>query len=250
MKLTILGSGTSVPQTRRGSPGYLVEAGRSRLLFDSGPGALRMLRAAGFKPDDIDFAFYSHVHLDHTADLMPLLFVSVNPFAPRKGALTIGGSKEFLDFFRSHEAIHPRLVSPELFELHLVDVSARSVQHEGWSLKTARMRHIPSSVAFRIEETGGRCLVYSGDTEYCDELVSLAGGADLLLAECSFPDTLRREGHLTPELAGLVGAGAGVKKIVLTHFYPECDGADVVEACRKTFRGEIIQAEDLMQVEL
>lgn len=43
MKLTILGSGTCVPYTERGSSGYALEMPGARLLLDCGSGASRKL---------------------------------------------------------------------------------------------------------------------------------------------------------------------------------------------------------------
>jgi ribonuclease BN (tRNA processing enzyme) len=58
------------------------------------------------------------------------------------------------------------------------------------------------------------------------------------------------KGHLTPSEAGKIAAAAGVKKLVLTHFYPPCDEEDMISPCRKFFDGEIVLAEDLMRVEI
>ena len=55
-------------------------------------------------------------------------------------------------------------------------------------------------------------------------------------------------GHLTPSLAGEIASAARVKKLVLTHFYPECDRADISDQCRKTYSGPLILAEDLMRI--
>jgi ribonuclease BN (tRNA processing enzyme) len=41
-----------------------------------------------------------------------------------------------------------------------------------------------------------------------------------------------------------------VGKLVLTHFYPECDGVDIERECRKTYAGPLVLAEDLMEIEI
>jgi ribonuclease BN (tRNA processing enzyme) len=75
-------------------------------------------------------------------------------------------------------------------------------------------------------------------------------GADLLVLECSFPNERKIQGHLTPKLAGKVAKEAEAKKLVLTHFYPPCDEADIISQCREEFSGEIVLAEDLMVLTL
>ena len=53
---------------------------------------------------------------------------------------------------------------------------------------------------------------------------------------------------MTPGLAGEIATRANVRKLVLTHFYPECDKADIFSQCRKTYKGPLILAEDLMKI--
>jgi len=97
---------------------------------------------------------------------------------------------------------------------------------------------------------GNATVVYSGDTDASENLITLARDADLLICESALPDELKTEGHLTPSLAGKMAQQAGVKKLVLTHFYPECDKVDIRQQCAKTFSGEIILAKDLMRIDL
>ncbi len=78
----------------------------------------------------------------------------------------------------------------------------------------------------------------------------LGRDADLLIADCSMPDEAKIEGHLTPGLAGELAAAGGVKLLVLSHFYPACDGVDVVAQCRRHYAGPIVCAEDLMRIDL
>ena len=83
-----------------------------------------------------------------------------------------------------------------------------------------------------------------------ENLVALATGADLLVCEAAMPDALKVPGHLTPSLAGDLAARAKVKKLVLTHLYPECDQFDIAAQCRRTYPGPLVIAEDLMRMEV
>jgi ribonuclease BN (tRNA processing enzyme) len=113
-----------------------------------------------------------------------------------------------------------------------------------------KMDHKPESLAYRIESAEGRVVVYSGDTQFCEELVRLAGKADLLVCESSFPDEWPCRGHMTPSLAGKTARLAGVRRLVLTHLNPVCEPEDILAQCRKEFHGELAVAEDLMRIEL
>jgi ribonuclease BN (tRNA processing enzyme) len=57
--------------------------------------------------------------------------------------------------------------------------------------------HIAGSIGYRVETPGGSSVAYSGDTDLCEGLVELARGADLFLCECSLPDEMKVEGHLS-----------------------------------------------------
>jgi ribonuclease BN (tRNA processing enzyme) len=93
-------------------------------------------------------------------------------------------------------------------------------------------------------------VAYSGDTDFCENAVILARGADLFICESALPDGMKVEGHLTPSLAGKIATEAGVKKLLLTHFYPECESVDIEAQCRKTYNGPLILASDLMIVDV
>jgi len=117
-------------------------------------------------------------------------------------------------------------------------------------LETRPMNHREESLGYRITDSNGKSIVYSGDTDTNENLVLLAKGADLLICESAMPDTLKVPGHLTPSLAGDMAARAHVKKLVLTHLYPECDRFDLAAQCRKTYQGPLLIAEDLMRMEV
>ena len=119
---------------------------------------------------------------------------------------------------------------------------------DSFSVETMPMNHREESIGYRITDSDGKSIVYSGDTDSTENLVSLARGADLLICESAMPDTLKVPGHLTPSLAGDMAARAHVKKLILTHLYPECDHVDLVAQCRKTYQGPLLIAEDLMRI--
>ncbi|WP_414838009.1 ribonuclease Z [Candidatus Nanosalina sp. VS9-1] len=71
-----------------------------------------------------------------------------------------------------------------------------------------------------IEEMPGRKIVYSGDTEKCDNLIDNAENADLLIHEstCLHEMIEERHGHTSALQAGEIAEEADVEKLVLTHF--------------------------------
>ncbi|EFK06053.1 conserved hypothetical protein [delta proteobacterium NaphS2] len=117
-----------------------------------------------------------------------------------------------------------------------------------YRVRTAPAEHTPRSLAYRLENANGKSVVISGDTDYSDAIIRLAQGADLLILKAALPDNQPLKGHLTPSLAGRMAHLAGVKRLVLTHFYPECLRTDIAAQCRRTWQGELTLAEDLLQI--
>ncbi len=155
-----------------------------------------------------------------------------------------------MDYYRGLLHLYGHWVEEEGYELRIEEIGEGAIDREGYRVLTKRVRHTPSSLGYRIESGDGKVFVYSGDTDYCEEIVELGRGANLLLLECSFPEEARLEGHLTPALAGKIAAECAAEKLVLTHFYPLFDGIDVAARVREVYGGEIVLAEDMMRFQI
>ena len=249
MECVVLGSGTAVPHPRRGSAGYLLRHVGCTVLVDAGLGTLQKLAVLGVSPAEPDAVAFTHLHLDHTAELAPLLFSLRNAGIGRRKALTLLGAPGFRDFYERLRRTYGSWVEAEGYPLRVDEISVRSVSLGSLVITAVPVSHTPQSVAYRVEEPEtGKAVAFSGDTDVCGGLVAAARNADVAVFECSFPDERKVEGHLTPREAGEMASAARVGRLVLTHFYPECEGADILGQCRETYAGEIILAEDLLRV--
>ncbi len=250
--VTILGSGTCVPSLKRSACSVLIETGGKKLLFDTGPGTMRRLLHAGVEIFDISHIFYSHFHPDHSAELVPLLFATKYPDGDRRQhPLVVTAGRGLLRFYDGLRAVYGKWVelTPGLLDLDELDNRGPDGREYGdFTVQSAPMAHNDESLAYRITGRDGVSVVYSGDTDYCDELIELGGEADLLICESSLPDDMKATGHLTPSLAGKIATLAGVGKLALTHFYPDCELVDIEAECRKTYDGPLVLAEDLMKI--
>ncbi len=252
MEIIILGSGTTVPLAERASPSIALFIDKVFLLLDIGPGTVRQLAIAGLTHEDIDYVAISHFHPDHTADLIHLIFATRRPpVLKERKPFTIIGPRGFNGFLEGLKRPYGTwLYLPaglmEIEELHTDKRDRR--RFNGFTLLSAPLRHTAQSIGFRIEDSSGNSVVYSGDTGYCEEIVDLAMDTDLLILESSFPDEHGVEGHLTPSQAGEIATRARAARLVLTHFYPECLRSDIEGQCRKTYHGELILATDLLHV--
>jgi ribonuclease BN (tRNA processing enzyme) len=118
------------------------------------------------------------------------------------------------------------------------------------SVRADRVEHPPESYGMRLTSRSGRVLAYSGDTAYCDALVELAVGADVLLCEASWTHEEGRPPgiHMSGAEAGLTAHRAGVGRLVLTHIPPWVDREAVRAEAAAEFGGEILLAEPDLRI--
>lgn len=251
MELTILGSGTGIPSLQRGSSGYLIKIENEPLLFDSGSGTLLRLLKVGVDYKQLNHVFYTHTHSDHTADLIPLIqALRTTPNYKRKEKLYIYGPVGFTNFLKILvQAFGEWLLDPS-FPVVIHELNKDQLKFTNWSVKTIPVQHIQAAIAYRVESKDGHSIVYSGDTDYCPEIVELAKGADVLILECSFPDNKKFNGHLTPSEAAEIAEKSKCKHLILTHLYPPVEEleADIQSKCHKIFSGKISIAQDYMKL--
>jgi ribonuclease Z len=100
----------------------------------------------------------------------------------------------------------------------------------------------------------GRKIVYTGDTRPIEAFAKFAAGADLVIHDCTFDDSLTDkalvDGHSTPTQAAQEAKAAGAKQLVLSHISARYPNAGLLlEQAKKTFPNSVL-AEDFMELEL
>jgi len=250
MKLTVLGSGTFLSKERNPA-GYLLEHGEAKLLFDFGFGNLRRLQRA-CSPLDVFSLFLSHVHPDHSLGLISLLaykkHAKIFHVREEKRQFNLYGPMGTKAFYENCKKAFP-FIENLSFAVKAEELENSQVKHFGLTVKSKPVRHSTGALAYRVE-SGGKSIVFSGDTSYCEEIVSIAENADLLVLECSLPNEMPGFDHLTPKDCAVIAKRAKPKKLLLTHFYPMVEETDIKKEVAKEFKGEIILAEDLMELEV
>ncbi|MEZ3144172.1 MBL fold metallo-hydrolase [Halobaculum sp. MBLA0143] len=273
MRVTFLGTGSAMPHPERVQTGVLVEAAAgdaSPLLVDCGAGVLHRLSQTDPGYEAVSTVLLTHHHLDHVADLLPLL--KARWLAGEEHLRVVGpaGTKELVDdALAVHDYLDGRI------DLSVREVGAdERVELAGVTVDTYRTRHSVDCLAYRFEpregdatdavgdadageENGERdadarrepgAFVFSGDSEAFPGLASFADGARVLAHDCSFPDGVDVDGHPTPTQLGaaLAEADADVERVYLTHQYPHTDGEEesMVAAVESQFDGDVRVARD------
>ncbi|MBM3128568.1 MAG: ribonuclease Z [Chloroflexi bacterium] len=249
IRFTILGAGTGVPMPQRSPAGVLVQIGATPLLFDLGPGTIPRLDAAGVSYRDLEFVFLTHLHPDHTLDLVMLLqALNYTPSFTRERPLRlfgcVGTRALYDDLLRAYPSVAPRG-----FELTIRELSAERIAFDAWTIETAPSAHTATSIAYRIEAED-KALVYTGDAKENPALIEIARDADAFVCECAFPRGYATRDHMTADAVGRVARAARVKRVILNHLYPPALEVDVVAQVRAEYAGEIIVAEDGTRIQV
>lgn len=251
MEIKFLGTGVAIPEKGRVQSGILVRLEEKTLLIDCGSGVLSRFPDAGLLHTEVDTVLLSHLHLDHVADLVPLLKAN---WLRGKTDMQIYGPEGTEDWFS-------RVLGAYEYILDGVDVEVievypgRDFTPEGFDceITCAAALHSVRTLAYRVTAEEGE-FVYSGDTEPCRDIMDLAVETDLLIHECSFPAGTKVTNHTTPSTLAemLEDYKQEIGSICLTHFYPEMKGheREAVYRLRGYVEDEVILAEDLMELEL
>ena len=250
MKVTILGSGTAVPSLERNSSGVLVQEEGITTLVDFGYGTLKQLLHLGITYHEIDRIFFTHNHPDHMCDLIPFMFGARYFPSAREKDLEIVAGPGFQKFFDKLMSAFGHWLLPTKYNFHITEIDEGSKNFGSHQVTFKKVRHIEMSRGYRFVNSTGKSLVLSGDTDYCQEMIELGRGADLMILECAMPDGEKIPGHLVPSLAGKLAEEARCKTLCLTHFYPPCDLHAMHETVSALFKGELFLAHDLLEFEL
>ena len=69
MKVTLLGTGSPIPDASRAGPSTLVQASGRHIVVDCGRGCVMRMTAAGDFPPFLSAVLLTHLHSDHISDL-------------------------------------------------------------------------------------------------------------------------------------------------------------------------------------
>ena len=271
IKVTVLGSGTPLPNLKRAGPAFVAHLSDEPVLVDCGPDTLRQMMLAGIEPKQVTKIFFTHLHMDHTIGLE---WFAVGGWALGRRKLQLFGPpgtrrmKELLfdDLWKKDIEYRLSLGRPAqgLADIEVIETGPGLVyEDERMRVTAAEGIHTAYDLAYRFDHGGGS-VAFTGDTYPSDKIAELARGADALFHDCTLPPSARewyarsegglqvwaslQDHHSTPENAGRIAAAAGVKKLVLIHLQPSADPVEAVQLASATFSGEVLAAEDLLEI--
>jgi ribonuclease Z len=273
MKVTLLGTGSPIPDATRAGAATLVETAGVRLLVDCGRGVVLRLTAAGVLPLMLDAVLITHLHSDHLTDLNDIVtthwVMSPQPstlriFGPPRMREVVDGTlaalRPDIEYRLAHHA--DLTWEPQLDVVEVEPGAEFSVGSASVRVSATDHRPVEPSVAFRIEGDG-RSVVLGGDGVPCPSLDELCAGADAYVQTVLRADLVRNvpnprfqdilDYHSTVEDAARTAAKAGVTTLVLTHYIPGLfpgQEDDWRALAAQDFGGSIVVGDDLTSVEV
>lgn len=249
-EVVVLGASGTFPTPEGACTGFLLRHAGAEVWLDAGTGTFANLqRHTDFFA--LTAVVLSHLHLDHFLDLYPLYYgLRYSHRSPGPTGLEVyapGGAEEHLA-----QILSPRPGASFDGYFAFRTISSGTTRPIGpFDFSFHRAVHPVETLAMRIE-AGGRSLFYTSDTGPGDELIALAHGADVLIAEASLhdPDQLVEGVHMTAEEAGELARRAQVGRLVLTHISPGLDPEVSVAHARRHFAGEVLAAREHLLIEV
>lgn len=273
MKITLLGTGSPLPDPRRAGPATLVRTDGTCLLVDCGRGVLMRLAATGVLPPMLHAVLLTHLHSDHITDLNDVVTTHwiMSPQGSTLHVYGPVGTREVVAGVMASLAPDLRYRLDHHADLTWTpDVQVHEMRPgDSFRVGTASVRvgatdHRPvePTVAFRVDD-GGRSVVLGGDGVPCAGLDELCAGADAYVQTVIRDDLVRMvpnariqdilDYHSTVEQAAVTAARGGVGTLLLTHYVPALQpGQEDAwrERAAAHFAGEIVLGDDLTSVEL
>lgn len=275
IEVTLLGTGSPIPDPNRAGPATLVRAGGQVFLVDCGRGVLQRAAAVGVGAAGLSALLLTHLHSDHIAELGDVLITSwVTNFLPDPPPLQIIGPpgtsevveatlKAFGHDIGYRIAHHADLNAPPPIEVH-EHTEGPVWDRDGVTIRVAPTDHRPvaPTIGFRIGFDGAS-VVLAGDTVPCAGLDELASGADALVHTVIRKDILSHvpqqrvkdvcDYHSSVQEAAATAARAGVGTLIMTHYVPAIVPGQEEQwraLAAAEFGGRIEVGDDLHRVEV
>lgn len=275
IEVTLLGTGSPIPDANRAGPSTLVRAGGQTFLIDCGRGVQQRMTAAGAGANGLAALLLTHLHSDHIADLGDLIISRwVTTFTPDQPPFPIigpPGTAEVVDatlkafgFDIGYRiAHHDDLTSPPPVEVHEY-TDGVVWDHDGVTITAAPTDHRPvaPTIGFRVEHADAS-VVLAGDTVPCESLDKLAAGAGALVHTVIRKDLIDAlpmqrlrdicDYHSSVEEAAATAARARVGILILTHYVPAIEPGQEDEwraLAASAFDRQIELGDDLHRVEV
>ena len=243
MKVTFLGTNGWYDSVTGNTCSVLIQSKEYDIILDAGNGIAKADHY--ITQDKPAYLFISHFHIDHIAGLHTLV-----KFKFPKGLKIFGqvGTAAILNTFVAEPFTVPFTQLPYPVSFVELEEGEHSIP---FPVECLPLVHPAPCFGYRLT-LDGRVITYCTDTGVCDNAVSLARNADLLITECGLKPGQESPGwpHLNPENAIRMAKEAHAKRLALMHFGAEVyrtldDRREVQKRFEKECPGLVVATDDL-----
>lgn len=271
--VTLIGTGSPLPDPHRAGPCTLINSDATRLLFDCGRAALMRLAAVGIGAVNLDAVCLTHLHSDHLTDLGDVITTRwITAFAPTPlrifGPL---GTRAVVDAVLAslapdisyRLAHHADIVDGPLVEVvELVPGDEVDVGEFRLEVDETHHRPVHPTIGYRVTGPDG-VVAIAGDTKPCEGLDRLCADAAVYVQTVVRDDLISQlpvarltdilDYHSSVAEAAQTAQRNRVRTLVLTHYVPAPPPGDVeawIAQAKEHFDGHVVAGDDLTRVEV
>ncbi len=286
--VTIIGSGSPIHNENRASASVLISKGSTRILIDMGNGAQANLYKLGVDIRKLSALLFTHHHLDHNEEFVPLLirslmgrhnFTIIGP--PNTVKLTEASLKLYAEDIAYRLGKTQRTLADRQKAFIVRDIQGgESFDVGSIHVSTLKVPHAIHTIAYRFDYNS-ESIVITGDLTFSEDLPKLAKDADFMIIDSGgmimidgrgsrrgqkvFSQgtnvrgqggdsgervrTRRKRPHLNLHESSLLAKQANVRNLIYTHFtYGEIDQEASLKEIRKNYESNVIFGKDLMVI--
>jgi ribonuclease BN (tRNA processing enzyme) len=243
MKVTFLGTNGWYDTVTGNTCSVLIQTEEYDIILDAGNGIAKVDRY--ITQDKPACLFISHFHIDHITGLHTLV-----KFRFLKGLKILGqvGTAAILNTFVAEPFTVPITQLPYPVSFVELEEGKHTIP---FLVECLPLVHPVPCFGYRLT-IDGKVITYCTDTGVCDNAITLARNADLLITECGLKPGQESPGwpHLNPENAIHIAQEARAKRLALMHFGAEVyrtldDRSEVLKRFEKACPGLIVATDDL-----
>jgi len=240
-ELTVLGTCGAWPAAGRAASGFLLAVDGFRVVVDLGYATFpRLLERCPV--NELGAVVITHEHPDHCADLSALSRALLWG-EERVGRVPLYCPPDVLDRV---QALEPKVRLAEVFDPYPLP---GSYQVGPFQVDGRLLPHFVPHAGVRLT-VPGLTVAYSGDAGPDRALGELAAGADLLIAGAPLLGSETDPYLLSAGQAGRCATDVGVRRLLLTHFWPDAERGPSVAEASAEFHGEVLAATEGMVLTL
>jgi ribonuclease BN (tRNA processing enzyme) len=219
VRIQFLGCGDAFGSGGRLQTCMLLDLGTKRALLDCGASSLSGLKRWGISPNHITAILLTHLHGDHFGGL-PFFLLDAQLVSKRTQALVIAGPSGTEARVGEAQAIlfpGSSSIQPGFPVRYHEWTDNQCAQVDEFTVWPRQVIHASGAPAFALRiECQGKVIAYSGDTEWTDDLIAVAHGADLFICEAYFYDK-KMKYHLDYKTVMTHRADLKCRRLILTH---------------------------------